>query len=74
VLIAQRLWGHTAITYTRVRRRLTIVIDAMPKTAKEIYMDTLLSNIRQDLIEIRRRSITCSKPDENEKKEEAKNV
>jgi hypothetical protein len=31
--------GYEAITYKRVRRRLSIVIDAMPKTATEIYSD-----------------------------------
>jgi hypothetical protein len=47
---------HEAITPKRVRHRLSIVIDALGTELtldRTIYPDKLLTNIRQDLIEIR---------------------
>jgi hypothetical protein len=40
-------------TFDRVRRRLNTVIENMPERRADIYSDTLLKNLRDDLIIIR---------------------
>jgi hypothetical protein len=41
------------LSYERVRRRLNMVINNLPRSANEIYSDQLLKHIRDDLVEIR---------------------
>ena len=41
------------ITFKRVQRRLAMLIEVMPKSARGIYTDQLLPNIIEDLREIK---------------------
>jgi hypothetical protein len=41
------------ITFKRVQRRLAMLIEVLPKNAKNIYSDQLLTNIHEDLREIK---------------------
>jgi hypothetical protein len=44
---------YEPITFKRIQKRLSILIEVMPTSRTVIYSDKLLSNIKQDLIEIR---------------------
>ena len=45
--------GFEPITLKRIERRLAMLIEVMPKTAREIYTNDLLPNIIEDLREIK---------------------
>jgi hypothetical protein len=51
------------ISFKRVRYRVNTLIEVLPTSAKAIYSDTLLSNIREDLIWIRDAIDTLAKRD-----------
>lgn len=61
--------SNEPITFKRVQRRLTMLLEVMPKSIKDIHTDQLLPNIIADLREIRAAvAYLATQPTEREKK------